>query len=747
MGEYQTALERGQQAVAIADSQGLASLHVADALDAVAVAQQRLGRFDLAFRALQRAYEIRESLGARAEVVTSLTNIATLQALAGEYEAAREYFDRARPLAEALDRPVTLGRILINLSYTWLEEGRPEQALPVLEQARELAVAQDNPLLMAHAFHNTGEALVELGRSEDAADYLGRSLDLSTELGLQSVSADNHYYLGRVALADGRLERAQTLAEKALEIAQSIEENFRLRNVYDLLYRIAKAAGRSGDALAALETHVRYKDEVFNRENDRRRALLAAQFELSQKENEIELLKRDAEIQRLDLARKESLQRATVAGVVLAMTIILALAYSLWLRIRANRKIAEKARALTRTKRELEKANRAKSDFLAMTSHEVRTPLNGILGMTQLLLKTDLDDVQRKTANTILAAGQALLTILNDILDMSKIEAGRIELAPANFSPRELAARQDDLWRSHANAKGIDFTLEIDENLPETVHADANRIQQILFNLISNAIKFTDQGEIRVSVSAQSDGRGGTALAFDITDSGIGIPEDERKTLFEPYRQGKRALDGHHGGTGLGLHICRELVRRMNGDIGVESAPGSGSRFWFSVPVAPAEAEEAPPDTADNARPGAVQNRQAEGRALRLLVAEDNLINQRLIGALLDSWGYDYRIVSDGREAVDAVVDGDFDLVLMDTRMPTMTGLEASRAIRALQGPASRIPIIALTANATEGDRESFAAAGMDGYISKPIDIESLAWEIERLLGEETPEKKTLAGF
>ncbi|MEQ6916202.1 ATP-binding protein [Halomonas aquatica] len=425
-----------------------------------------------------------------------------------------------------------------------------------------------------------------------------------------------------------------------------------------------------------------------------------------------------------EAATRERKELQTLYGLLLLLILAMSLAASLVVvflfresgdNAAARRELETLSRELQVTARRAESSSRAKSEFLATVSHEIRTPLNGVIGMSDLLQDQPLPEEARHYADTIHYSAQRLLDLINDILDFSKIEAQRLEFEDQPFELAELVDGAVSLLAPRAQARGLRLECELDPLLPVHLRGDAGRLRQVLLNLLSNAIKFTEHGEIRLAVHAHGAGQ----VMFEVIDSGVGIAPERQAQLFEPFQQGDPSTARRYGGTGLGLAICKQLIEAQGGRLAFESEVGLGSRFWFVLTLASASSIEAVEGTTVAAQEGHLTD-------VRLLVVEDDPVNQQVARAMLERLGCRVSVAETAGEALSQASRERFDLIFMDVQMPGMDGLEATRRLRARGDWSARVPIVAMTAGGPSGDQARCLAAGMNGYLTKPLFQDSL---------------------
>ncbi|MEO1311580.1 MAG: ATP-binding protein [Pseudomonadota bacterium] len=574
-----------------------------------------------------------------------------------------------------------------------------------------------------HLNNNYAEMLVQQKRYGELAGIMDALEADSSALGapLYVVSAD--YFRAALAYHRNDLRTASRLIADVVRRGTELGVPDMQQSFLALQATILRDLGDPQGALDAYLARQEIIDAIDAQQTRARTEYMNARDRLSAQTEEINRLEAE-NANAAKLRRRDQL----IAGVLLAALVTVGLgAASLFGSRRQLRRYADE---LELSEQNAQAAARAKSAFLANMSHEIRTPLNGLLGMAQVLAHDEMNAEQRRSVDVMISSGRSLLAIVNDVLDLSKIEAGKMKVEPVPTALRPLVEEVEALWRPTAEEKGVGFNIRIDESVPEAARIDPARVRQCLSNLISNAIKFTSNGRVSVEVRSLA---GEDGLIFQICDTGIGVAQEDLTRLFTAFEQGDASSTRKFGGTGLGLAITRQLAQSMGGDVTVESTVGKGSVFELTV-----RGETVAADHVDHSTegPAPVVRVDAAPKLSRLLLVDDNQVNRLVARAFLTGAADAVVEAEHGRAALEALdaSGGDVGLVLLDMHMPVMDGPTTIARIRSLPAPLSSVPIIALTADAMEGDRERYLAMGADGYLAKPIVKDDLLREIARVI-------------
>lgn len=699
------------------------------------------GEYSQALNYYNESLMLNETNGNNKGKANVIGAIGRLHEWQNDQDKAIEYYNNSLRIYEELGDKTGIASMYGHIGNVYTGKEEYDQALEFYNKSLQLNKDIDMKSGIASSLYNIGIVCEFKGDYEGALDYTNQSLEICEEINFKQLEISGLTQIGSIQYNTGNYEKAIYYNNMALANAYDLGMAQQILDASEVLYESYKALGNYKKALEMYELNTSMNDSILSEE--KQRAVIRQEYKFEyEKEALADSILQHEKAQLMELTHQAELRKKNRTRNLLITSGILALIFAggLWSRIRYIRKANEK---LAVEKERAEHSEQFKQQFLANMSHEIRTPMNAVLGMTNLTLDTNVTTKQKNYLNAIKKSSENLLVIINDILDLSKLEAGKMDLEKIPFNLREQIDQVHDTLRFKAEEKGLGFITKIENNVSQVIIGDPSRLNQILINLCGNAIKFTEKGSVRIHVEKVPDSF--NTIRFSIHDTGVGIPEEKIDLLFNAFQQADADTSRHYGGTGLGLSISKNLVELQHGTMSVISEEGKGSAFSFSIPFKIASKNQVAELEED------MHGDERALQGIRVLLAEDNEYNRIVVNDTLENMIDDVyiNIAENGKIAVQLLEKNDYDLILMDANMPVMDGLEASRYIRKnLKGIKQKIPIIALTASVLNTDIQNCLDAGMNAYIPKPFKREELIGTMLRFyqnkkgVKSEKPERK-----
>jgi hypothetical protein len=699
----------------------------AEALNNLGILKERLGRYNQAISLYYKSLFIFQNLHNRIGEANTLNNIGLIFQLQKQYNRAIYYFKKSQQIGEEVNDKNILANAYNNIAICYQEGSKPNEARINFAKVLQIDLEQNNPRNIALSYNNMGVVETDLGNFAKAKWYLQMSLSIKQKLASYARLGNTYGNLATVYRGLNQYDSAIYCLNKAIQYAKKDEAYPTLLEVYKEYAKVEELKSNSDKALIWVKRYSALSDSL-------KQAEVAVR--LQQFEDDFKQLRAEKSISEIESEKERSVLKS---GIFLLIALVVFISF-IFLAIYASR-IKEKNTNLQFKQKKIEVQNKilqvknievlqakevaedaanAKSQFISTISHEIRTPLNAIIGVTNLLHQSAPSKEQIENLNILKISSDNLLSLVNNILDFSKLEAGKMQLETIDFNLRNLALDVKDLFSIKASEKGIELLVSFDEKIPTVIKGDPLRISQLLINLVNNSIKFTESGFVKIEVNLQLATINHALIYFSVSDSGIGIPQNKQAQIFNTFTQADANTTRKYGGTGLGLSICKRILENLNSKLQLESTIGKGSTFYFTINF------EVSRNTAigKSAKTTSFEN-SIKGK--RILIVEDNMMNVMVLRQFLEKWGVKTEVALNGLEGVKAVTNSYFDAVLMDIHMPEMDGIEATIQIRQMTDERKRnVPIIALTAENEMQLRQRVYEVGMNDYIFKPFNPEDL---------------------
>lgn len=706
-----------------------------------------------------KALKISEESGKKNEQARIYNNIGLIHYYQADYQKSLDYYNKSLEIRIELDNKegIALAYNNIGISYFFLDN--LDMVLEYFFKSLKIYQSLNDLRGQVRPLYNIAEIYYEQEKYNDAIEYYNKSLNIDIQLGDTSSFAETYVSIGTIYLKLGQITKALKYQEMALTIMELTDYKYGLMETHKALSLTYEELGNYSFALDHYKIYKQFDDSIYSDEKAKALAEIETKYETEKKEEEIILLNNEKRLQEIELKQqKEKSKRKNLYLIIFGtgFIVLLVFSYTLMRLLKHNKEktnllsernheinqqseeiraalntINDQKEELLKTNEDLIETTRAKEIFLANTSHEIRTPVNIISGFTNLLLNTKISKVQSRYLKNINNSAQNLLVVINDILTFSKIEAGKLSIESINFNFREVIDNYFESIGITADAKKLNLSYDIDSAIPESLSGDPVRLQQIISNLVGNAIKFTPKGgKIDTQIIKLKENKNEISIKFTVSDNGIGIEEDKFERIFESFTQADKATTRKYGGTGLGLSIVKKLVQLQNGEIKVESIPGKGSSFTFVIPYLTSDAVQKP-------KTNVALLHQATTKNIKVLIADDNPVNIELLRDIFEEYDNTIKIVTvdNGQSAINKLKNEHFHILLLDIQMPVMDGFKTAAYIRKnLSEPAKNIPIIALSAFADEAQKENCLKKGMNGYLSKPFESQQLFEKITSLI-------------